>query len=156
MLAALSKVIETVRRIALPAGIAVGVIMMAMHVWSTYGTYTGLTTRPATAQALVTDITPGRNRRLVALYSFVTPEGVRASGHFSLPGDAASSAYAGQTISVVYDRANPSRNALSVESAWLSLRNGTVLALLLCPALLMLGYYVLVAPQRPQALPAAQ
>ena len=142
MLTMLSKFIETVRKVALPASISAAVVLMSMHVWSAYDTYSSLTARTAETQAEITDIAQGRNRRMVAVYSFVTPEGIRSAGHFSMPADAASRARVGQSVHVVYDRAAPSRNAPSLESAWLSLRNGALAWLLVCPALVMLGYYV--------------
>lgn len=155
MLPRLSKFIETVRRVAFPGSIAAAAVFMSLHVGSAYDTYSGLTARTAETQAMVTDITHGRGLRMVGHYSFATPEGVRAGGHFSIPVEAVSRVRVGQSVRVVYDRAAPSRNALSIESAWLSLRNGAMLWLLVCPALVMLWCYLFVLSRRERASPAA-
>jgi hypothetical protein len=155
MLTLLSKLIEKARRVAFPASIAVATVVMSFHLWSAYDTYSGLSARTADTQAVITNITRGRGLRMVGQYSFATPDGVRAGGQFSIPAEAVSRVRVGQSISIVYDRAAPWRNALSVESAWLSLRNGAILWLLLCPALVMLWCYVVLLRRRDQASPAA-
>lgn len=144
MLPLLAKLLERARAFAFVSGIAVAAVLGSLHVWSAYDTYRGLSARGAATEAVITDIAQGRGRRMVGQYSFATPDGVRAGGHFSISADAAQPVRAGQRVRVVYDRANPAHNAMSLESAWLSLRNGAAAWLFLCPGLLLLGGYVLV------------
>ncbi len=144
MLPMLAKLLERARAFAFASGIAVSAVLGSLHVWSAYDTYSGLSARGMLTHAVVTDLTEGRYRRMVARYSFVTPDGIRAGGYFSMAADAASQVRIGQRVRVVYDRANPAHNALSLESAWRSLRNGAAAWLFLCPGLLLLGAHVLV------------
>lgn len=147
-MAAPFKPLELMRKLAFAIAAPLTVIMLSIHVWSAYDTYTGLKARAVSATAVISEIAQGRGGRNVTIYSFVSRDGTRATGSFSMQSPDADHLRVGQPVRVVYDPSMPSRNAPSVDSAWLSLRNGVFLWFAISPLFIALVYFATATSSR--------
>ena len=98
---------------------AAGVPVMLSKLPPAYEAYRGLSERGVETDAQIRDLvrTGGRVERVIAVSSFLAANGRRYTASPSFYPSETYRMRPGHTIKIIYDRANPSNNALSTASA---------------------------------------